>query len=64
MIVISSTKLAESPYGRAGARLPSTIARCPGRNSHEILPGRFLNGVVAGTAFVIRQHRAWRRSVP
>lgn len=55
MIVIASTKLAKSLDGRAGARLPSTIRRWPGRNSHEILPGLFLNWVVAGTAFVIRQ---------
>jgi uncharacterized membrane protein YadS len=55
MTVISSTKLAKSLHGRAGTRLPSTIQRWPGRNSHEILPGLFLNWVVAGTAFVIRQ---------
>ena len=55
MIVISSTKLAKSLDGRAGARLRSTIERRPGRNSREILPGLFLNWVVAGTAFVIRQ---------
>jgi len=55
MIVISSTKLAKSLDGRAGARLPSTIERWSGRNSHEILPGLYLNWVVAGAAFVIRQ---------
>src|SRR5260370_19057341 len=55
MIVISSTKLPKWLDGRAGARLTSTIQRWPGRNSHEILPGPFLNWVVAGTAFVIRQ---------
>ena len=55
MIVISSTKLAKSPDGRAGARLRSTIARWPGRNSREILPGLLLNWIVAGTAFAIRQ---------
>src|SRR5882762_6921513 len=55
MIVISSTKLAKSLDGRAGARLPSTIQRWPGRNSHEILPGLFLNWVIAGAAFAIRQ---------
>src|ERR1700674_3758098 len=55
MIVISSTKLAKSPDGRAGARLPSAIERWPGRNSREIQPGLFLNWVVAGAAFAIRQ---------
>jgi len=55
MIVISSTKLAKSFDGRAGAGLPSIIQRWPGRNSHEILPGLFLNWVIAGAAFAIRQ---------
>jgi len=55
MIVISSSKLAKSLDGRAGARLPSTIQRWPGRNSHEILPGLFLNWVIAGAAFAIKQ---------
>jgi len=41
--------------GRAGAGLPSIIQRWPGRNSHEILPGLFLNWVIAGAAFAIRQ---------
>jgi uncharacterized membrane protein YadS len=53
MIVISSTKLAKSLDGGAG--LPSIIQRWPGRNSHEILPGLFLNWVIAGAAFAIRQ---------
>ena len=53
MIVISSTKLADSLDGRAGAGLPSQ--RRPGRNSHEVLPGLFLNWVIAGAAFAIRQ---------
>jgi uncharacterized membrane protein YadS len=55
MIVTSSTKLAKSLDGRAGAGLPSIIERWPGRNSHEILPGLFLNWVIAGAAFAIRQ---------
>ncbi len=55
MNVISSTKLAKSLDGRAGAGLPSIIQRWPGRNSHEILPGLFLNWVIAGAAFAIRQ---------
>src|SRR3981081_2024088 len=55
MIVISSTKLAKSLDGRAGAGLPSIIQRWPGRNSHEILPGLFLNWIIAGAAFAIRQ---------
>ncbi|MGB6399311.1 MAG: putative sulfate exporter family transporter [Bradyrhizobium sp.] len=55
MIVILSTKLAKSLDGRAGAGLPSIIQRWPGRNSHEILPGLFLNWVIAGAAFAIRQ---------
>ena len=55
MIVISSTKLTKSLDGRAGAGLPSIIQRWPGRNSHEILPGLFLNWVIAGAAFAIRQ---------
>src|SRR5260370_34885542 len=55
MIVISSTKLPKWLDGRVGSRLPCTFLRWPGRNSHEILPGLFLNWVVAGTAFVIRQ---------
>src|ERR1700722_14801600 len=55
MIVISHTKLAKSLDGGAPAGLPSTIQRWPGRNSHEILPGLFLNWVIAGAAFAIRQ---------
>src|SRR6202158_527526 len=55
MIVISSTKLAESLNHRADARLPSTNQRWPGRNSREILPGPLLNSVIAGVAFAIRQ---------
>jgi len=55
MIVISSTKLAKSLEGRAGAFLSSTIQRWPGRNSHEILPGLFLNWAIAGAAYAIRQ---------
>jgi uncharacterized membrane protein YadS len=55
MTFISSTKLAESLNDGADARLPSAIQRWPGRNSREILPGLFLNWVVAGAAFAIRQ---------
>ena len=55
MTFISSTKLAESLNDRADARLPSTIQRWPGRNTREIPPGLFLNSVVAGAAFAIRQ---------
>src|ERR1700730_1292925 len=55
MIVISSTKLAKSLEGRAGAFLSSTIQRWPGRNGHEILPGLFLNWAIAGAAYAIRQ---------
>jgi hypothetical protein len=55
MTVISSTNPAESLNGRADARLPSTIRRWPGRNSREILPRLFLNWVIAGAAFAIRQ---------
>jgi uncharacterized membrane protein YadS len=55
MIVIASTKRAKSLDSRAAAGLPSTIQRWPGRNSHEILPGLFLNWVIAGAAFAIRQ---------
>jgi uncharacterized membrane protein YadS len=55
MIVISSTKLAVSLDGRAGAGVPSLIQRWPSRNSHEILPGLFLNWIIAGAAFAIRQ---------
>jgi uncharacterized membrane protein YadS len=55
MTFISSTKLAESLNDGADARLPSTIQRWPGRNNGEILPGLFLNSVVAGAAFAIRQ---------
>jgi uncharacterized membrane protein YadS len=55
MAFISSTKLAESLNDRAGARFASAIQRWPGRNSREILPGLFLNSVVAGAAFAIRQ---------
>jgi uncharacterized membrane protein YadS len=55
MTLISSTKLAGSLNGRADARLTTTIRRGPGRNSREILPGLFLNSVIAGAAFVIRQ---------
>jgi uncharacterized membrane protein YadS len=55
MTFISSTQLAESLNDRTDARLPSTIQRWPGRNSREILPGLFLNSVIAGAAFAIRQ---------
>jgi uncharacterized membrane protein YadS len=55
MTFISRTKLAESLKDRADARLPSTIRRWPGQNTREILPGAFLNSVVAGAAFAIRQ---------
>ena len=55
MTFISSTKLAESLNDRADARLPSTIQRWPGRNTREIPPGLFLNSVVAGAAYAIRQ---------
>jgi uncharacterized membrane protein YadS len=55
MIVIASTKRGKSLDGRAAAGLPSTIQPWPGRNSHEILPGLFLNWVIAGAAFAIRQ---------
>ena len=55
MIVISSTKLAKSLDGRAGAGHPSIIQRWPGRNSHEILPGLFLNGIIVAAAFATRQ---------
>jgi len=55
MIVISHTKLAKSLDGGAGAGLPSIIQRWPGRNSHEILPGLFLNWIIAGAAFATRQ---------
>ena len=55
MTFISITKLAESVNDRADARLPSTIQRWPGRNTREILPGLFLNWVMAGAAFAIRQ---------
>jgi uncharacterized membrane protein YadS len=50
MILISSTKLAESLNGRANARLPSTIQRWTRR-----LPRLFLNSVIEGTALAIRQ---------
>jgi uncharacterized membrane protein YadS len=55
MIVIASTKRAKSLDTRAAAGLPSTIQRWPDRNSHEVLPGLFLNWVIAGAAFAIRQ---------
>jgi uncharacterized membrane protein YadS len=55
MTFISSTKLAESLNDRAAARLLSTIQRWPGRNTREVLPGLFLNWVIAGAAFAIRQ---------
>src|SRR6266850_599205 len=55
MIFISSAKLAESLNDGADARLPSTMQRWPGRNTREFLPGLFLNWVIAGAAFAIRQ---------
>jgi uncharacterized membrane protein YadS len=55
MTFISSTKLAESLNDGADARVPSAIQRGPARNSPEILPGLFLNWIIAGTAFAIRQ---------
>jgi uncharacterized membrane protein YadS len=55
MIVFSSVKLARSLDGGAGAGLPSTVQRWPGWNSQEILPGLFLNWVIAGAAIAIRQ---------
>jgi uncharacterized membrane protein YadS len=53
MTFISSTKLAKSLNDRADAWL--TFQRWHGRKSGEILPGLFLNWVMAGTAFAIRQ---------
>ena len=55
MTFISSTQLANSLNDRTAARLPSTIQRWPGRNSPEILPGLFMNSVIAGATFAIRQ---------
>jgi Conserved hypothetical protein 698 len=55
MTFISSTKLAESLNDGADARLRSAIQRWPGRNSREILPGLFLNWVIAGAALAVRQ---------
>ncbi len=55
MTFISSTKLAESLNDGADARLPSAVQRGPGRNIPEILPGLFLNWVIAGAALAIRQ---------
>ena len=55
MTFISSTKLAESLNDGAGARVRSAIRRGPDRNSPEILPGLFLNWIIAGAAFAIRQ---------
>jgi uncharacterized membrane protein YadS len=55
MIVIASTKRAKSLDSRAAAGLPSTIQRWDGRNSHEVLSGLFLNWVMTGAAFAIRQ---------
>ena len=55
MTFISSTKLAESLNGGADARLPSAVQRGPGRNTPEILPGLFLNWVIAGAALAVRQ---------
>jgi uncharacterized membrane protein YadS len=55
MTIISRTKLAGSLTEGADARVPSTIHRRSGRNSREILPGPFLNWVIAGVAFAIRQ---------
>jgi uncharacterized membrane protein YadS len=52
MTSISTTKLAKSLND---ARVPSTIQRLPGRKTREILPVLFLNWVIAGTAFVMRQ---------
>jgi uncharacterized membrane protein YadS len=50
MTLISSTKLAESLNGRANARLPCTIQRWTRR-----LPRLFLNSVIEGAPFAIRQ---------
>jgi len=55
MTFISSTKLAESLNDGADARLPSAVQRGPGRNTPEILPGLFLNWVIAGAALAVRQ---------
>src|SRR5258708_35660954 len=55
MHLMSSTKLAKSLDGRAGAGLPSIIQRWLGRNSHEMMPGLFLNWIIAGAAFAVRQ---------
>ena len=55
MTFISTTKLAESLNDGADARVPSTIQQWPGRKTREILPGLFLNSVIAGAAFAIRQ---------
>ena len=64
MIVILSTKLAKSLDGRAGAGLPSIIQRWPGRNSHEILPGLFLNWLSQERRLPSDSCRAWRCSTP
>jgi uncharacterized membrane protein YadS len=53
MTFISSAKLAKSLNDRTDARIP--FQRWPGPKTREILPGLFLNWVIAGTAFVIRQ---------
>jgi uncharacterized membrane protein YadS len=52
MTFISTTKLAKSLNH---ARVPSTIQRLPGRKTREILLVLFLNSVIGGAAFAIRQ---------
>jgi uncharacterized membrane protein YadS len=54
MKFISSTKLTELLNDGTDARLPSTIQRWSGRYTREILPGLFLNSVIAGATFAIR----------
>jgi uncharacterized membrane protein YadS len=55
MIVLSSTNLAKSLDGRAGAGLPSTIQRWPRPEQSRSSAGPVPEWVIAGAAFAIRQ---------
>jgi uncharacterized integral membrane protein (TIGR00698 family) len=55
MTLISNTELAGTLKDKANRRLALTTQRWSHRHARGILPGLFLNSVVAGAAFAVRQ---------
>ena len=55
MTVISNTEPAGTLNDKANKHRASTTQRWPSRHARGILPGLFLNSVVAGAAFAVRQ---------